>query len=213
MVQLHSEALVGNRLADHVFTVQNTKDAVTQHLIHLLRLKQEDDVFLQVLDEVQLQLPNKTREVWLVEDPAAKPGEVGQEGTADLLFVAVELGKTVAHDGSQRLHHVVSAELGSGAVDFGKEAETLVRRQLRDALRDAELVEEMNYFFDVLGIVAVNATCIAVILAALEFDHGEISALCLSALCLCRSSASCTLGWGAEKSSAKYSLFAARTER
>lgn len=194
MVQLQNEALVGDRLADHVFAVQTTKDAVTQHLTHLLRLKQEGDVCLQVLDEVQLQLPNMTREVCLVEDPAAKLGKIVQEGTTDLLFVAVELRKTVAHDGGQGLHHVRSAELGSGAVDFGEEAETLVRRQLRDALRDAELVEEVDDFFDVLGIVAVNATCIAVIVAALELDHGEISALCLSALSSYCISALLTLG-------------------
>lgn len=135
---------------------------------------------LQVLDEVQLQLPNKTGEVWLVEDPAAELGEVSQKRTADLLFTSVELRKAVAHDGSQRLHHVGSTELGSSAVDLGEEAETLIRRQLRNALRDFELVEEVKYFFDVLGVVAVNATCIAVIIAALEFDHDEISALCLS---------------------------------
>ena len=101
-----NEALVGSGLADLIFIVQTSEDTVTQHLTHLLRLEQEDNVLLQVSDEMQLQLPNQTREVWLCQDPTADLCEVGQSGAVDLLVAAVEVRKTVTYDDSQRLHHV-----------------------------------------------------------------------------------------------------------
>jgi hypothetical protein len=151
-------------------------------------------VLLQVVDKIQLQLPNETREVWLIEDPAAESCEVGQSGTADLLALAIELRKTVSHDGSQGLDHVWGAELGSSAMNPAEEAETLVRRQLCDAAGDSELVEEVEEFFKILWVVTINAAFIAIAIAALKFDHGEVSTLYLSAPSLCEKSMSQTLG-------------------